>query len=76
LLKVLAVPLEAIDLLENTLADGRDYFFIAGVSFWPPQAKLAEWFAAQGTQPMAFVLAKPRVIDAKASRYIKVRPSS
>jgi hypothetical protein len=47
--------------------------------------KLAEWFAAQGTQPLAFGLVKPdllemqwteggivwRLIDAKASRYIR-----
>jgi hypothetical protein len=56
LLKVLAVPLEAIDLLENTLADGRDYFFIAGVSFWPPQAKLAEWVCSTSHPADGFCL--------------------
>jgi hypothetical protein len=90
LLRVPSVPLEATGLLENILADGRDHFFIAGVSFWPPQAKLAERFTAQGTHPLPFGMAKPdlleiqwtegriawRVIDAKASRYVRVRPST
>jgi hypothetical protein len=31
----------------------------------PRKQNLQNGFAAQGTQPMAFVLAKPRVIDAK-----------
>jgi hypothetical protein len=86
LLKVPSMPLEGRSLLENILADDRDHFFITGLVFWPPQAKIAEKFEAEGTQPLAFGLAKPdlleirrtedgimwRVIDAKASRYVKV----
>jgi hypothetical protein len=48
---------------ENILADGRDHFFVASISFWPPQARLAERFAAQSTQPLAFGLAKPDLLE-------------
>jgi len=86
LLKVPSTPLEGRSLLENILADDRDHFFITGLTFWPPQSKLTEKFKAEGNQPLAFGLAKPdlleiqrtedgiawKVIDAKASRYVKV----
>jgi len=86
LLKVPSMPLEGRSLLENILADDRNHFFITGLTFWPPQTRLTEKFKAEGSQPLAFGLAKPdlleiqrtedgivwKVIDAKASRYVKV----
>jgi hypothetical protein len=90
LLKVPSMPLEASSLLENIQADDRAHFFITGLTFWPPQAKLAEiFFARARTEPFNFGLAKPdlleikrskdgiikwRVLDAKASKYVKVWP--
>lgn len=86
LLRIPSIPLEGRNLLENILVDDRKHFFIAGLTFWPPEAKLTEKFA-EGIQPLEFGLAKPdlleirhtedgivwRVIDAKASRYVKVK---
>lgn len=89
LLKVPSIPLEASSLLENIQADDRNHFFITGLSFWPPQARLAEMFAHTQTEPFNFGLAKPdlleikrtndgvitwRVLDAKASKHVKVWP--
>lgn len=90
LLKVPSMPLEASSLLENIQADDRAHFFITGLTFWPPQAKLAEiFFARARTEPFNFGLAKPdlleikrskdgvinwRVLDAKASKHVKVGP--
>lgn len=85
LLRVPSVPLDPDSLLENILADDRKLFFITGLSFWPPQSKLAARFS-EGTEPLTFGLAKPdlleirqtdkgiywRVIDAKASKHVKV----
>ncbi|KAF8806577.1 hypothetical protein BYT27DRAFT_7101537 [Phlegmacium glaucopus] len=86
LLKVPSMPLEASSLLENIQADDRIHFFITGLNFWPPQAKLAEMFARARTEPFNFGLAKPdlleikrtkdgvigwRVLDAKASKHVK-----
>ncbi|KAF8161323.1 hypothetical protein B0H34DRAFT_652731 [Crassisporium funariophilum] len=85
LLKVPSMPFEANSLLENIQADDRSHFFITGLTFWPPKALLAERFAAAGTEPLNFGLAKPdlleikrtqegvrwRVIDAKASKFVK-----
>jgi hypothetical protein len=87
LLRVPPRPMMAEVLMENILADDRDHFFIAGLRFWPPQEQLAERFEALGTQPVNFGLSKPdlvevvrkedkvvwKVIDAKASKAVKVR---
>jgi len=86
LLKVPSIPLDAESLLENILADEREQLFIAGLTFWPPQASLAKRFTQERTEPLNFGLAKPdlleirrsangiqwRIIDAKASRHVKV----
>lgn len=92
LLKVPAIPLSnsADSLLENILADERAHFFITGLSFWPPQAKLTERYEEARTTPLHFGLAKPdlieirrssnviqwRVLDAKASKNVKARHST
>lgn len=87
LLKVPPIPLEGNNLLENIFADDRNYFFIAGLTFWPPEAQLSEKFKESVNPPLHFGLAKLdlleirrtddgiqwRVIDAKASRHVKVR---
>lgn len=86
LLRIPSIPLEPSDLLENILHDDRTHFFIAGITFRPPQAKLEEKFKDASTAPLGFGLAKPdlleihrtadgvewRVIDAKASYHVKV----
>lgn len=89
LLKVPSMPLEGSNLLENIQADDRTHFFITGLTFWPPQAKLAEMFTRAQAEPFKFGLAKPdlleinrtkdgvirwRVLDAKASKHVKVWP--
>ena len=91
LLKVPSMPLEASSLLENIQADDRTHFFITGLNFWPPQAQLAEMFIRAQTKPFDFGLAKPdlleikrtndgiikwRVLDAKASKHVKVCSTS
>ena len=86
LLRIPSIPLEPSNLLENILADDRTHFYIAGITFWPPQEKLREKFKDAGTASLGFGLAKPdlleirrtqdgiewRVIDAKASHHVKV----
>jgi len=86
LLKVPSIPLEPQGLLENILADDRRHFFITGLVFLPPNANLKPLFVQAETQPIIFGKAKPdlleikrigdeihwRVIDAKASKYVKV----
>ena len=86
LLRIPSIPLEASDLLENILYDDRTHFFIAGITFRPPQAELEAKFKAASTASLGFGLAKPdlleihrtkdgiewRVIDAKASHRVKV----
>ncbi|KAF9529718.1 hypothetical protein CPB83DRAFT_868907 [Crepidotus variabilis] len=85
LLKVPSLPSDGETLLENIFADDRKHFFVTGLTFLPPQAKLSKKFEAAGTTPLTFGLAKPdlleikrttdgiewRVIDAKASRNVK-----
>jgi hypothetical protein len=88
LLTVMAPPLDGDDLRDLIMLDERDHFYIAGLSFWPPKDKLAAEFARAGTTPVEFSLFKPdlleiireedgfitwRVIDAKASKGIKVK---
>lgn len=87
LLKVPSIPLEASTLLENILADDRKHFYIAGLTFWPPKHALEHKFRQVGSDPLTFGLSKPdlleiirtdvgiqwRVIDAKASKNVKVR---
>jgi hypothetical protein len=87
LLRVPSFPTEAGDLVENILFDDRDHFFIAGLQFWPPQDALNKRYEALGLPPVKFGLAKPdlvevvrkdgkaiwKVVDAKASRAVKVR---
>jgi len=91
LLTVHSSALEADDIYEIIQFDERDYFFVAGLSFWPPKDALAAEFLKAGTDPVAFGLAKPdlveirrgqdgtitwTVIDAKASQAMKVVISS
>lgn len=87
LLRVPPIPMEADVLMENILADDRDHFFIAGLRFWPPQDAFTKRYEALGFQPVKFGLGKPdlvevvrkngkvvwKVIDAKASKTVKVR---
>lgn len=91
LLQVPSTPLQAEYLRENIEFDDRDHFFIAGLTFWPPQDAFASEFAKEGNDPVTFSLAKPdlleitrskdgngvtwKVIDAKASKAVKVRMS-
>jgi hypothetical protein len=86
LLKVPSIPLEPQGLLENILVDDRRHFFITGLVFSPPNANLKPRFVQAETQPIIFGKAKPdlleikrigdeihwRVIDAKASKHVKV----
>ncbi|PPQ63036.1 hypothetical protein CVT24_005982 [Panaeolus cyanescens] len=85
LLRVPAIPLEPSHLLENIQLDDRQHFFISGLSFKPPQEQLNSIYEEMGENPVDFGLAKPdlleitktasgiqwRVIDAKASKYVK-----
>jgi hypothetical protein len=87
LLKVPGLPLQADVLLENILADEREHFFIAGITYTPPQHRLQELFFRAGTEPVEFGTGKPdlveirrdghgitwKVIDAKASKAVKAR---
>ena len=87
LLTIPSMPVNGSDLIENLLADGRDHFFLAGLSFWPPNDELKIKFFEAGVEPINFGLAKPdlleftrtseglftwKVIDAKASNAVKV----
>jgi hypothetical protein len=86
LLKVPSIPLEPQSLLENILADDRRHFFITGLIFCSPNSILKPLFVQSGNQPLNFGMAKPdlleikrigdeihwRVIDAKASKHVKV----
>lgn len=88
LLTVPSVPLDPSCLLENIEADGRDHFFIAGLTFIPPQSELNKRFVVDA-EPVTFGLAKPdlleiirtqegviwKVIDVKASANVKVSTS-
>jgi hypothetical protein len=90
LIRVPPSPMEAEILMENILADDREHFFIAGLCFWPPYQQLAERYQALGVQPVKFGVGKPdlveitrqgdraiwKVVDAKASRGVKVRRKS
>jgi hypothetical protein len=85
-------PLTADDLHEIIGADKRSHFYIAGLSFQPPRDALASEFSRVGTTPVEFGLFKPdlleitrsddggyvnwKVIDAKASKGVKVTTSS
>ncbi|KAF8070719.1 hypothetical protein FPV67DRAFT_1624405 [Lyophyllum atratum] len=85
LLTVPSKPLDSTVLLENIQADDRDHFFIAGLTFLPPQEMLDARFHETGRDPLIFGLAKPdllqiirtrdgvkwKVIDAKVSSGIK-----
>jgi hypothetical protein len=67
--------------------DDRNHFYMAGLSFMPPQDAFEHKFVQAGTSPVAFGLFKPdlieinrtqtgtviwRVIDAKSSKDVKV----
>ncbi|KAJ4483538.1 hypothetical protein J3R30DRAFT_3731697 [Lentinula aciculospora] len=85
LLTVPSYPMNVEDLVENILADERNHFFVAGISFMPPQEHFDEMYRKAGLEPVKFGLAKPdlveithledgvmwKVIDAKASRAVK-----
>jgi hypothetical protein len=68
--------------------DERERFFITGIEFWPPNEDFKAEFERNRTDPVLFGLAKPdlleivrtedgsivwRIIDAKASKEMKVR---
>lgn len=87
LLTIPSRPLRGEELVENILADDREHFFVAGISFMPPQEQLDEMYREAGLESVKFGLAKPdlveitrlsddrvmwKVIDAKASRLVKV----
>jgi hypothetical protein len=71
--------------------DDRDHFFVTGIAFEPPNATFAHTYnhIVPGLEPVKFGIAKPdlieilredgvckwRVIDAKSSTSMKVRPS-
>lgn len=88
LLRVPSNPLVAADLIENLALDEREHFFVAGLSFCPPEKEFAKRFALAGNAPVNFGIAKPdlleikrtpngvtwKVIDAKASSGVKVGP--
>jgi hypothetical protein len=90
LLTVPSHPITADVLREHIDADDRSHFYIAGLSFWPPRDALASEFSRAGTTPVEFGLFKPdlleitrfdgyvgwKVIDAKASKGVKVTISS
>ncbi|KAG5637725.1 hypothetical protein H0H81_003435 [Sphagnurus paluster] len=63
LLTVPSRPLDPNILIENILADGRDHFFISGLTFVPPQKILDERFYQTGRKPIAFGLAKPDLLE-------------
>lgn len=76
-----------VENIEYRFSEGQDHFFIAGLSLKPPAEELAKRFKEVGAEPVNFGLAKPdlleitrtetgvawKVIDAKASKAIKVR---
>ena len=87
LLTVHSGALGADDIFEIIQFDDRDHFFVAGLTFRPPKDALAAEFLKAGTDPVAFGLAKPdlveirrsqdgtiiwTIIDAKASQSMKV----
>lgn len=86
LLTVPGIHIQADVLLENILADERNYFFITGITFPAPQHGFRQRFAAAGVEPVNFGVAKPdllevrrgeagivwKVVDAKASKTVKV----
>lgn len=85
LLTIPSKPITGTQFIENLINDDRDYFFVAGLSFWPPE-ELKLRFLEAGTEPVQFGIAKPdllevkrtsdgftwKVIDAKASNSVKV----
>ncbi|KDR72127.1 hypothetical protein GALMADRAFT_74428 [Galerina marginata CBS 339.88] len=85
LLRMPSAPLDSELFIEGILADDRLHFFIAGITFWPPQSELDRRFSDNDVNPIHFGLAKPdlieiqrkdnkifwRVIDAKASKQAK-----
>ena len=87
LLRVFSSALEASEIEDIIQFDERDHFFVAGLSFWPPNEVLAAEFARTSASPFKFGLAKPdlleitrddsgnvtwKVVDAKASQEMKV----
>ncbi|KAG6850866.1 hypothetical protein H0H93_007484 [Arthromyces matolae] len=85
---LLTVPSALLDpavLYENIQADSRDHFFIAGLSFSPPNDQFEARFREAGKMPVRFGIAKPdlleifrekdvikwKVIDAKVSSRVK-----
>ncbi|KAJ7647709.1 hypothetical protein FB45DRAFT_987359 [Roridomyces roridus] len=82
LLTIPSNPIDADALSANLEADDRDHFFVAGLTFWPPE-QLKQKFGA--AIPVNFGLAKPdlveitrtphgitwKVVDAKASKAVK-----
>lgn len=80
-------PLEPSEIKDIISFDERPHFFIAGLYFKPPSDAFAGRFAGNGFTPVEFGIAKPdllevkrangktqwQVIDAKASKEVKVR---
>ncbi|KAG6855670.1 hypothetical protein H0H87_012265, partial [Tephrocybe sp. NHM501043] len=85
LLTVPSAPMDPTLLYENILADPRDHFFIAGLSFLPPQEIFDRRSREAGKTSVKFSLAKPdlleirrtkgrvewKVLDAKVSSRVK-----
>ena len=87
LLTVASSTLDVIDLKAILDFDDRTHFYVAGLSFWAPMDALRDQYIHTGTQPVNFGVFKPdlveikrsedgtmtwRIIDAKASKHIKV----
>jgi hypothetical protein len=88
---IMSGPMDGKELRALLELEDRDYFFLTGVSFWPPNAAFALTYEHNGLDPVRFGLAKPdlvefkrqedgifvwRVLDAKASKEMKVRTVS
>jgi hypothetical protein len=89
LLTIRSTAFTGLDLRSVIDLDDREYFYIAGLSFLPPQDALDKEYLAAKLKPVNFGVFKPdlievrrqsvggpvswRVIDAKASSVVKVR---
>jgi hypothetical protein len=88
LLTVISTALTGRELQDVIEFDDREHFYITGLSFWPPKGAMNEEYVREGEKPVNFGLFKPdlievkrtqegtvlwRVIDAKASKDVKVR---
>ncbi|KDQ50871.1 hypothetical protein JAAARDRAFT_211450 [Jaapia argillacea MUCL 33604] len=63
LLTVHSHPLTGLEIADIISFDDRDHFFVAGLTFWPPQDKLEAEFRNKGSTPVRFGLAKPDLVE-------------